>query len=105
MAISGIHVILMTSPPFLFHASTDDPGSLWVEYPLLLDISRIRADTGGGNATVSITLDNSTGEMTTLFADPPIMEQLLLMDGEEILFDGVVKSVSMADTCTLSAEA
>ncbi len=95
-------------PPLLFHANADgEPAVAGVTfYPWFLGAGPLRRALGGENANVSVTLDNGAGQLTALFAVPPLRARATLyLDAATPVFAGAVSEVTLDDTVTLNLEA
>lgn len=57
------------------------------------------------NSNCTVTLDNGDGYYSTLFARPPIGDQIVVSDAQEEVFSGAIVSVELSATCILSLEA
>jgi len=97
---------LATEPPRAFYLPGDaEPDTAAVAVPSLVGIGTIRRPLGGENANVSIEIDNARGNLTALFADPPLLVGATLYRDAEILLAGTVGSIAMGSTIQVGVEA
>jgi hypothetical protein len=60
---------------------------------------------GGENANVSVELDNGRGQLTAVFADPPLLCGAALMRDGDVLLRGSLSAVRISSTVQLTIEA
>lgn len=72
--------------------------------PQLLELGVEREALNGEVPNVEISLDNARGELTELFALPPLRARATLTRDGSPLFAGVVQAVRIAATITVTLE-
>jgi hypothetical protein len=72
--------------------------------PQLLDVGTERAALNGEVPNVEVTFDNARGELTELFALPPLRARATLTRDGLPLFTGVVQAVRLAAVISVSLE-
>lgn len=72
--------------------------------PQLLDVGTERAALNGEVPNVEVTFDNARGELTELFALPPLRARATLTRDGLPLFTGVVQAVRLAAVIAVSLE-
>lgn len=95
-------------PSLLFHVlGESEPDMAGVAfYPRFLSAGPLRRTLGGENANVTATLDNADGQLTALFAVPPLRARATLyLDADTPMFTGAISEVTLDDTVTLGLEA
>ena len=101
-----IWLYLATEPPRAFYLMGDDePDTSAVALPALVGVGTLRRPLGGENANITVELDNARGQLTSLFADPPLLAGATLYRDGEVLLAGFVGDVSLASTVQLTLEA
>lgn len=72
--------------------------------PALLDVGTERAALNGEVPALEVTFDNARGDLTELFALPPLRARATITRDGLALFTGVVQAVRMASTIVISLE-
>lgn len=96
------------SPVLVFYRPEDgEPAVAGAAlYPWLLAAGPLRRTLGGENANANAVLDNSRGQLTALFAVPPLRARAtLFLDPATPVFAGAVSEVTLDETVNLSLEA
>lgn len=80
------------------------------KHGILLDLGDLQSGVAGENANISVTLDNSAGQCTKLFAAPPVGAKATafsVISGAAVAqFSGVIQSIELdAEKATLQVEA
>ena len=88
-----ITITLSTEPPLSFSP------------PQLISVGALHRPLGGENANVSVELDNARGQLTGLFADPPLLCEVTLTRDSDTLLRGSLSSVRLGATVQLTVEA
>ncbi len=88
-----IILTLSTEPPQVF------------SLPQLISVGALHRPLGGENANVSVELDNARGQLTALFADPPLLCEVALSRDGEVLLRGSLSSVRLGSAVQLTVEA
>jgi len=101
---------IASDPALLFYARQDPrPFVTGVKYPYLLEIGTVRRALNGENANVTLTLDNSRGQLTALLALPPLRARAAVYLDENgvqaTVLAGLIMAVRMGGTVELSVEA
>lgn len=103
--MTGPSVVIQSDPPIrLLPVGEHAPG---LSYPIISGIGAIRRPADGAEAAnVSVDLDNHDGQVSQLFAVPPLRVSTVLYgpDGSE-WFRGWLASVSLDDGASLSVQA
>lgn len=73
--------------------------------PALITLGALHRPLGGENANVTVELDNGRGQLTALFADPPLLVEAVLTRDDEVLIRGSLSSVRLGSTLQLTVEA
>jgi hypothetical protein len=100
---------ILSTPIRQFHFNGDalpflDPKQ--ARHELLIDAGELATTTGADNASVSLTLRNTSAQCTKLFADPPLGADVELYGDEELLFEGTVSQIDLSATdCKISVTA
>lgn len=100
----GPYLVISADPPFTLLSVGDvAPG---LSYPVITGVRAIyQSADGSETANVSVDLDNADGFVSELLAVPPLRaEAVLYGPGGTGLFRGVVASVSLAETASISLE-
>lgn len=101
-----IWLYLATDPPRAFYLPGDaEPTTSAVALPALVGVGTLRRPLGGENANLTVELDNARGQLTDLFADPPLLAGATIYRDGEALLAGAVGDVTMAATVRLTLEA
>lgn len=100
---------IASDPALLFYSRQDPPPVVTgVKYPYLLGIGTVRRALNGENANVTLTLDNSRGQLTALLALPPLRARATVYLDENgvqsAVLAGLIMSVRMGETVELSVE-
>lgn len=101
---------IASDPALLFYARQDPrPDEPAVTYPYLLELGTLRRALNGENANVTLTLDNSRGQLTPLFAVPPLRTLATVYLEEQglqtTLLAGLIMTVKVASAVELTLEA
>lgn len=88
----------------MIEISIDTVPPIVLAEPALLDVGTERAALNGEVPAVEVTFDNARGELTELFALPPLRARATVTRNGLPLFAGVVQAVRMASTITVSLE-
>ena len=83
------------------------PALTGVAAPYFQSTGTLRRSLGGENANISVTLDNSRGQLTARFAVPPLRARAeLYLDGQtEPVFAGSVAEIGIDAAITVNLEA
>ncbi len=73
--------------------------------PRLIDVGALHRPLGGENANVSVDLDNGRGQLTSVFADPPLLCSAVLMRDGAVLLRGSLSAARIGSTVQLTVEA
>lgn len=95
-------------PPLVFHAEGEsEPAVAGVAfYPWFVAAGTLRRTLGAENASVAVTLDNARGQLTALFAVPPLRARATIyLDAATPVFAGAVSEVTIDEAVTLALEA
>lgn len=108
----GSWVYVDNDPPFVIYNQESDLASIgdYRVFPFLLEIPDIRYEVKVGsesqeNSALNVTVKNPRGEFTNLVADPPIGIKADIYKDGEIIFTGIVESISLGATSTMNIEA
>lgn len=74
-------------------------------HELLLEAGTVRSNFEGETSNVTVTLRNSVGQCSRLFARPPLTAAAELYDGATLIFAGSVQLVDLDSTCRVTVEA
>ncbi len=88
-----IIITLSTEPPLIFIP------------PQLISVGALHRPLGGENANVSVELDNARGQLTALFADPPLLCEVALTRDDDVLLRGSLSAVRLGSAVQLTVEA
>jgi hypothetical protein len=88
-----IALTLATEPPLSFSP------------PQLNSVGALHRPLGGENANVSVELDNGRGQLTAVFADPPLLCSAVLMRDGAVLLRGSLSAARIGSTVQLTVEA
>lgn len=88
-----ITLTLATEPPLSFSP------------PQIISVGALHRPLGGENANVSVELDNARGQLTSLFADPPLLCEVTLTRDSDTLLRGSLSAVRLGSTVQLTMEA
>lgn len=67
-------------------------------HELLKDAGTIRSTTGSENASISVSLINTSGQCSALFANPPLGGKASLFADDEPLFSGTITQIDLSET-------
>ncbi len=100
---------IATEPEQSFFKGTTPPSDATdIAYGALLSTGDLRRSLSGEISNVSVELDNSTGNLTSIFADldqlqrPATIWRIDSDDNAVSLFDGVVTAVRLSETITVT---
>jgi hypothetical protein len=101
-------VRILGDPVRQFYAGVD--ALPWLDatharHALLTGVGVLRAGTDGETANLDVELRNDAGQMTRLYAVPPLAAPAEIYDDDMLVFAGVVASVALESTCTIQVEA
>jgi hypothetical protein len=101
----GPRVVVNTDPPTVLISPEDSTPGL--NYPILAGIGTIRRPIDGSeNANCTVTLDNSNGGASALFALPPLRSTAIIYGPDSsIWFEGFVTQVTLDASASLLIEA
>lgn len=103
--MTGPYLVIGSDPPLtLLSVGEHAPG---LSYPIITGLGAIRRPADGSEAAnVSIDLDNHEGQVSRLFAVPPLraLATLYGADGSE-WFRGWITAVALDDSATLTVQA
>jgi hypothetical protein len=88
-----IALTLATEPPLSFSP------------PQIISVGALHRPLGGENANVSVDLDNGRGQLTSVFADPPLLCSAVLMRDGAVLLRGSLSAARIGSTVQLTVEA
>ena len=88
-----ITLTLSTVPPLTF------------TMPQVISVGALHRPLGGENANVSVELDNASGKLTAIFADPPLLCEVVLTRDSDTLLRGSLSAVRLGATVQLTVEA
>lgn len=88
-----ITITLSTVPPLTFTT------------PQVISVGALHRPLGGENANVTVELDNSRGQLTALFIDPPLLCEVVLTRDSDTLLRGSLSAVRLGATVQLTIEA
>jgi hypothetical protein len=86
-------LLIEATPPLVFDAA------------LLRDVGAQNAGLNGETPNMSVTLDNTHGHLTTLFAVPPLRARAFFEIDGALFFEGRIQSVTLGAHITLILEA
>ena len=88
----------------MIEITIDTVPPIVIAEPQLLDVGTERAALNGEVPAVEVTLDNARGELTELFALPPLRARATVSRDGLPLFTGVVQVVRVAATIAVTLE-
>lgn len=70
----------------------------------LIDVGSARAAVNGEVPSMSVRLDNARGDLTSLFAVPPLRARAQVISAGSLLFSGQVQGVTLGAEITVDLE-
>lgn len=100
--------LIIESYPKVMYYQYEDNGShseVSIRYPLLSEIGSIVRPINDEVPNLTISLDNSDGELTNEFSNPPLGKLATLYLNTVAIYTGIIDSVSINTTIDLSISA
>lgn len=100
---------VLGEPVRQFHLPGAAPGSMDTQQwqgGILDPAATIRSDVAAEGGNVSVTLNNSTGQVSTIYGQaPPLGAGAEVLVDDEVIFAGVVMSVTLGASASLEIQA